>query len=125
MEALKNGTTLTQFRKDFDAIVEKHGWAYKGKRGWRSAIIFDTNMRTSHMAGRWAQIQANKDRRPFLQYRTAGDARVRPQHRQWNGLIYPVDDAFWSTHYPPNGWKLPLHGARLWPGRPRRQETCR
>jgi hypothetical protein len=29
---------------------------------------------------------------------------VRPQHRQWNGLIYPVDNAFWQTHYPPCGW---------------------
>jgi hypothetical protein len=29
---------------------------------------------------------------------------VRPQHRAWNGLIYPVDDAFWQTHYPPNSW---------------------
>ena len=56
------------------------------------------------MAGRWQQLQANKARRPFLQYRTAGDARVRPMHRMWNGLIFHIDDAFWQTHYPPNGW---------------------
>ncbi|HEX7866577.1 MAG TPA: phage minor head protein [Variovorax sp.] len=104
VSALENGTTITQFRKDFDQAVQEHGWTYKGKRGWRTSVIFDTNMRSSHMAGRWAQIQAGKARRPFLQYRTAGDARVRPQHRAWNGLIYPVDDAFWQTHYPPNGW---------------------
>jgi SPP1 gp7 family putative phage head morphogenesis protein len=104
VDALKNGTTITQFRKDFDATVQKHGWTYKGKRGWRTSVIFDTNMRTAHMAGRWEQLQANKARRPFLQYRTAGDARVRPQHRMWNGLIFPIDDAFWKTHYPPNGW---------------------
>jgi len=104
VDALAQGSTITAFRKDFDRIVQLHGWAYKGKRGWRTGVIFDTNMRSAHMAGRWAQLQANKDRRPFLQYRTAGDARVRPQHRQWNGAIYPIDDAFWSTHYPPNGW---------------------
>lgn len=104
VDALKNGTTITQFRKDFDSAVQKHGWTYKGKRGWRTSVIFDTNMRTAHMAGRWEQLQANKARRPFLQYRTAGDARVRPQHRAWNGLIFPIDDAFWKTHYPPNGW---------------------
>ncbi len=104
VEALANGETITSFRKGFDAAVQKHGWAYNGKRGWRTNIIFDTNMRTSHMAGRWAQIEANKERRPFLQYRTAGDARVRPAHRQWNGRIFPVGDSFWSTHYPPNGW---------------------
>lgn len=104
VQALEQGQTIAQFRRGFDAAVEKHGWAYNGKRGWRSSIIFDTNMRSAHMAGRWAQIEANKDRRPFLQYRTAGDARVRPMHRQWNGLVFPVDDAFWRTHYPPNGW---------------------
>ncbi len=103
-KALADGSTLSAFRKDFDQIVQNHGWTYRGKRGWRTRVIFDTNMRSAHMAGRWAQLQANKDRRPFLQYRTAGDARVRPQHRQWNGLVYPVDDAFWQTHYPPNGW---------------------
>lgn len=102
--ALENGRTITDFRKDFDKAVQEHGWQYKGKRGWRTSVIFDTNMRSARMAGRWKQLQDGKDRRPYLQYRTAGDARVRPQHRQWNGLIYPVDDAFWLTHYPPNGW---------------------
>lgn len=104
VRALEEGQTLTSFRKDFDRIVQARGWTYNGSRGWRTAVIYDTNMRSAHMAGRWAQIQANKAQRPYLQYRTAGDARVRPQHRQWNGLIYPVDDAFWETHYPPNGW---------------------
>lgn len=104
VKALEQGQTLTAFRKDFDNIVSQYGWTYKGKRGWRTGVIFNTNMRSAHMAGRWAQIQAAKADRPYLQYRTAGDARVRPQHRQWNGLIYPVDDVFWQTHYPPNGW---------------------
>jgi len=103
-EALTQGTTITAFRKQFDQIVTKHGWTYRGSRGWRTSVIFDTNMRSAHMAGRWAQLQENKDQRPYLQYRTAGDARVRPQHRAWNDKIYPVDDSFWQTYYPPNGW---------------------
>ena len=104
VSALEKGATITQFRRDFDAAVQKHGWTYKGKRGWRTSVIFNNNMRSAHMAGRWEQLLANSDRRPYLQYRTAGDSRVRPQHRQWNGLIYPIGDAFWQTHYPPNGW---------------------
>lgn len=103
-EGLANGTTITQFRKDFDKAVQDYGWTYKGKRGWRTSVIFDANMRSAHMAGRWSQLQANKDRRPYLQYRTAGDAKVRPQHRAWNGLVFHIDDPFWQTHYPPNGW---------------------
>ena len=102
--AIEQGRTITDFRKDFDKAVQAHGWSYKGKRGWRTRVIYDANMRSAHMAGRWAQIQANKDRKPYLQYLTAGDSRVRPQHRQWDGLVYPVDHPFWDTHYPPNGW---------------------
>lgn len=104
VSALEKGTTITAFRKDFDAMVQKHGWTYKGKRGWRTGIIFDTNMRSAHMAGRWSQLQENKDRRPFLQYRTAGDSKVRPLHRQWNGFIAKIDDPIWQVLYPPNGW---------------------
>ncbi|WP_309679446.1 phage minor head protein [Polaromonas sp.] len=104
VSGLEKGTTITQFRKDFDAAVQKHGWTYKGKRGWRTAVIFNNNMRSAHMAGRWEQLLANQANRPYLQYRTAGDSRVRPQHRAWNGLIFPIGDSFWQTHYPPNGW---------------------
>lgn len=103
-DAITKGSTLGAFRKDFDRIVQQYGWTYKGKRGWRSAVIFNTNMRSAHMAGRWKQLAANQEQRPYLQYRTAGDARVRPQHRAWNGAIYLLSDSFWQTHYPPNGW---------------------
>ncbi len=104
IRAIEQGRTITDFRKDFDKAVQSHGWSYKGKRGWRTRVIYDANMRSAHMAGRWAQIQANKERKPYLQYLTAGDSRVRPQHRQWDGLVYPIDHPFWDTHYPPNGW---------------------
>jgi SPP1 gp7 family putative phage head morphogenesis protein len=105
-DALTNGTTITEFRKQFDQVVAKHGWTYRGSRGWRTSIIFDTNMRSAHMAGRWKQVGASVDAGipMFGEYRTAGDARVRPQHRAWNGQIHPYGRSFWLTHYPPNGW---------------------
>lgn len=101
--ALENGASIGQFRKDFDQIVQKHGWTYNGSRGWRSRLILDTNERAARMAGRWIQLQANKDRRPYIQYRTAGDSRVRLHHRMWDGIVRHIDDPFWDTHYPPNG----------------------
>lgn len=103
-DALANGATLNDFRKDFDSIVEKHGWSYKGKRGWRTRVMFDTNIRTAHAAGRWNQIQRLKAKRPWLIYQTAGDERVRPLHQAWDRTVLPADDAWWDTHYPPNGW---------------------
>lgn len=102
--AIAEGRTLADFRKDFDAIVARHGWTYKGKRGWRSAVIYNTNMRMAHSAGRWAQAQRLKARRPYLRYVATLDDRTRPDHRDWHGTVLPVDHEFWATHMPPNGW---------------------
>ena len=104
-KALDDGTTLGEFRKDFDRIVATHGWTYRGSRGWRSKVIFDTNLRTSYQAGRWEQIQRLKTRRPHLRYVAVLDQRTRPEHAAWHGTVLPVDDAWWRTHYPPNGWR--------------------
>lgn len=52
----------------------------------------------------WDQIQQNKDIFPFLVYSTVGDARVRKDHAEIDGVIKSVDDPFWNTWYPPNDW---------------------
>ncbi len=103
-DALDNGETIAQFREKFDQSVKRHGWSYNGNRGWRTRVIYDTNLRTAHMAGRWKQIEQNKQRRPYLIYYTVGDEAVRDQHRAWQSIALPVDDPWWNTHYPPNGW---------------------
>lgn len=102
--ALENGTTLAAFRKDFDRIVAQHGWEYRGNRGFRTKVMFNTNLRTAHMAGRWKQVQRVKEQRPYMIYMTVGDQQVRPEHSNWHSIVLPVDDPWWNTHYPPNGW---------------------
>lgn len=42
--------------------------------------------------------------RYYLQYRTAGDKRVRPEHAALNRVTLPISDSFWETFFPPNGW---------------------
>jgi len=102
--AIDNGTTIEEFRKRFDETVARHGWTYKGGRNWRTRVIFETNMRTAAMAGRWEQIQRVKGRRPWLRYVAVLDERTRPDHRRWHGTVLNVDDVWWQTHYPPNDW---------------------
>ena len=105
-KAITEGTTLETFRKDFDNIVETHGWNYNGSRNWRSEIIYSTNIRTSYAAGRWEQLQepAVVEAYPYLEYRHGNSVHPRPPHLAWNGITLPRDDPWWSTHYPPNGW---------------------
>ncbi|MCS5516202.1 phage minor head protein [Pseudomonas qingdaonensis] len=40
---------------------------------------------------------------PYGLYRH-GDALTRPQHLAWDGTVLPLDDPWWSTHTPQNGW---------------------
>ncbi|MVA40666.1 PBECR2 nuclease fold domain-containing protein [Agrobacterium vitis] len=107
--AMQNGTSFADFQKDFDRIVAKYGWAYKGERGWRSRVIFETNLRTSHMAGRLKQMRDPDvlKLRPYWEYRhgeTRKPKTPRTQHLAWHGKCYPHDDPFWQTHFPPNDW---------------------
>ena len=105
-KAIEKGTTLEEFRNDFDNIVKKHGWSYNGGRNWRSEVIYSTNIRSSYATGRWAQLTDPEQLEvmPYLTYRH-GDSRVpRPRHLAWDGITLPADDPWWNTHYVPNGW---------------------
>ncbi|HRJ70256.1 MAG TPA: phage minor head protein [Beijerinckiaceae bacterium] len=70
----------------------------------RLQTIYWANIRSAHAAGEWARIQQTKDFLPFLQYRRTLSERARPEHLGWVGITLPVDDPWWRTHFPPNGW---------------------
>ena len=125
-QAIEDGQTLAQFRKGLEPTLKKLGWwgegfvhdpetgeLVKARLGSarRLSIIYDTNLRMAHAAGRWqkavelAKSQAARGRATYLWYRAVLDERTRPQHRAWHDIVLPVDHAFWDTHYPPNGWR--------------------
>ena len=112
-KARRDGTGFNEFRKDFDAIVERTGWQYfshgkteEERRSWRAQIIYTTNMRTSYMAGRWSQL-TDPDilrYRPYLQYIHSGALHPRKLHLSWNNRVWLATDPVWKVIYPPNGW---------------------
>lgn len=59
---------------------------------------------SAQSAANWANLQENTSRY-WLEYRTAGDERVRANHAVLNGICLPKDDDFWTEYYPPNGWR--------------------
>lgn len=59
---------------------------------------------SAQSAANWANLQENTSRY-WLEYRTAGDERVRTNHAVLNGICLPKDDDFWTEYYPPNGWR--------------------
>lgn len=58
---------------------------------------------SAQMAAKWDEFQADGDDYN-LQYRTAADGRVRPEHAALHGVTLPPSDPFWKTYFPPNGW---------------------
>ncbi|MCT2563964.1 phage minor head protein [Chryseobacterium herbae] len=65
---------------------------------------FNQTIATVNMANKFADFQKNTDLYPNLKFVTINDARVRPEHKAFDGIIKPVNDAFWNTHMPPLDW---------------------
>lgn len=106
-KSIEDGTTLEQFRKDFDTIVKNHGWPYKGGRNWRTRVIYDTNLRQAYNAGREKQMRDPelRKRRPYGLYKHSDAVEhPRPEHLAWDNTVLPLDDPWWETYTPQNGW---------------------
>ncbi len=112
-QAIENGNSIGEFRKQFGAIVAKHGWTGWTGEGteaggaWRTKVIYQTNMLTSYAAGRWRQLNDPELLKvtPYWQYKHSHSVITpRPLHLSWDGLTLPPGHPFWQTHFPPNGW---------------------
>ena len=60
---------------------------------------------SAKQAQNWQEYQRNKDKYKNLKYKTQGDDRVREEHAKLNGIIKPINDPFWDSYYPQNGWR--------------------
>ena len=123
-EALENGQTFAQFKKDLTPTLQKLGWwgqadmvdpltgeAKLVQLGSprRLETIYRMNMATARDAGRWNDMQLSKKTHPYLLYELGPSKEHRPEHVKWAGLMLPIDDPFWDTHYPRNGWGCNCH----------------
>lgn len=69
--------------------------------------IFRTNTASAYGAGRLRQLTdpVVVAARPFLEYRTARDSRVRDTHAALEGVIFRQDDPGWRAFNPPLGFQ--------------------
>ena len=107
VDALREGETMESFRDRLGPWLEQRGWAPRGRGGdipTRLKRIYNTNLRTARTAGQWDRISRNADLLPYLVYELGPSEAHREEHAAWAGLCLKVDDPFWNTHYPPNGW---------------------
>ncbi|MCR9657278.1 phage minor head protein [Vibrio parahaemolyticus] len=118
-QAITEGMTYQQFASLLKPMLIKKGWWGKQVMvdPWsdeerevqlgsdkRIRTIYETNMRTARAYGQYQRTLRTSQTLPYYVYEL-GPSRVhRKEHLKWAGLMLPVDDPFWETHYPPNGW---------------------
>lgn len=64
---------------------------------------FNHAVQSTQMAVKWHDFEQDGDRYD-LQYRTAGDGKVREEHAILHNTTLPPSDPFWDKYLPPNGW---------------------
>lgn len=126
VRALKDGQTLQQWKDGLVPTLQKKGWLgrdysaeqlaragrldaatgeiRKGLMPTRLANIFQTNMQSAYMAGRYGEMIEQVEERPFWGYVAVLDSRTRPAHRALHGRIFRYDDPGWRVFYPTNGF---------------------
>ncbi|MGR3484057.1 MAG: phage head morphogenesis protein [Paracoccaceae bacterium] len=118
-EANRTYGDFGSFIDDMIPTLQKKGWW--GRRDVRDPVtgevvnvqlgsirrlrtIYWANIRTARAAGEWERTIRTKDMLPFLIYTLSRAENRRLEHAEWVGTVLPVDDPWWRTHYPPNGW---------------------
>ncbi len=119
LKSVQGDLSRRDWMKDTEELLTKAGWwGYKAVTdpvdgeikltkfdAARLKLIYDTNTRQAYATGLWERVERSKGALPYVRYITRQDERVRASHRAWDNLTLPVDDDFWKTHWPPNGWR--------------------
>jgi SPP1 gp7 family putative phage head morphogenesis protein len=134
--ALEDGVPYAQFQRELTTQLQALGWWGKqemedpatGERQLvqlgsprRLRTIYRANLRTARAAGQWERAQRTKEALPYFVYELGPSERHRPEHAALAGLVLPIDDPFWDTHMPPNGWGCKCRVRQVGPVQLRRE----
>ncbi|MDN7821702.1 phage minor head protein [Burkholderia cenocepacia] len=118
-KSISTGMTFEEFQKALRPQLQDLGWwgtqeVLDGETGEltkaqlgstrRLRTIYQTNIQTANMAGRYKRMLDNVDNQPYWRYVAVMDGRTRPAHRALHGKVWRWDDPIWDVIFPPNGW---------------------
>ena len=89
--------SFTDFRVEAEKVFKTFNEDYLSTE-------YGTAVNSAMQASRWADYTKNAKAMPYLRYVTAGDSRVRDSHKSLDGVVKRIDDVFWNSFYPPNGY---------------------
>lgn len=131
--AIAEGSTIDRFRKELKPRLQALGWWGRKElvdpqtgevrtvqlgSSRRLDTIYETNLRTAYNAGRWQRFEKTKDRFDLVYHHTEGERFPRPEHVAWDGVTLPFGDAWWKTHFTPNGWGCKCYVTQVRKGGP-------
>lgn len=90
--------SYSSFKRKVDVVHKKYNRNYLQAE-------YQTAKRSAQAVRQWKGFEDNQDLFPNLKYMTVDDDKVRLDHEKLHGVIKAVNDPFWDTHYPPNGWR--------------------
>lgn len=118
-KALAEGIPFKQFQRELTPRLQELGWWGQKKvedpatgqkvpsqlgSPRRLKVIYWANLRSARAAGQWDRAQRTKDALPYFLYELGPSERHRPEHAAKAGLVLPIDDPFWNSWMPQNGW---------------------
>lgn len=121
VQAAEQGKSFHAWKKELLQHLANKGWLHPNGHNGKEIIdpktgevfgtprrldnIFRTNMQSAYNAGQYQTYMADVENRPYWQYDAVGDHRTRAAHAAMDGLVFRYDDPFWTTFYPPNGYR--------------------
>lgn len=99
---LPEGADWNEVKKEIAATMSP--WLDEESAAKRADLLVRFHGFQAYQATQWNLDQQTKDTHPYYLYRTAQDDAVRDSHAALDGIILPIDDPFWQTHYPPWDW---------------------
>lgn len=125
LRAMQQGQSFEDFLQALEPLLREKGWwghkidpdtgeihTYSGTdrpvqlgSPRRLRLIYEQNVQTAFMAGRWQGLKAAAQTHPYWRYVAVMDDRTRHSHRAMHGRLWRHDDLVWEEIYPPNGWR--------------------
>lgn len=118
-KAISEGMTFPEFQDQLEDKLKEKGWwgqiegvdpatgevsTIQAGSPRRLRTIFQTNLTVAYSAGRYQADLANIDVAPQWMYDATNNESTCEICAPLDGRVFPADDAFWSTYYPPNHW---------------------
>lgn len=92
-----NKRSWTEFRKEAAKVNDQYNTQ------WLEAE-YNYAIRAARSAVQWKDFERTKHLYPNLEYTASRSANPRESHKEYYGMVKPIDDPIWDKMLPPNGW---------------------